>query len=114
MQRFPRRWDKITCTNYLQRKIILNAIAYYELDTSPLSDKEYDELSKQLVEMQKDIDIQETQYGYVMYDFDGTTGFDLYYRLSDRDKRYLMQIALNGCAYNKVLKKNEKKKGRLL
>ena len=48
MQKFPRRWDKITCINYLQRKIILNAIAYYELDTSPLSDKEYDALSRQI------------------------------------------------------------------
>ena len=84
MQKFPRRWDKITCINYLQRKIILNAIAYYELDSSPLSDKEYDELSRQLVEMQKDIDINSTQYGYIMQDFDGTTGFDLYSRLNQK------------------------------
>ena len=41
MQRFPRRWDKITCINFLQRKIILNAIAYYELDSPRLSDREY-------------------------------------------------------------------------
>ena len=47
MQKFPRRWDKITCINFLQRKIIINAILYYELNTSPLSDKEYDELSRQ-------------------------------------------------------------------
>lgn len=93
MQRFPRRWDKITCINFLQRKIILNSIAYYELDSSILSDKEYDELSYQLVELQKDIDIRETQYGYVMYDYDGTTGFDLYDRLNEKDKRYLMQLA---------------------
>ena len=93
MQRFPRRLDKITCINFLQRKIILNAIAYYELDSPRLSDREYDELSHQLVELQKDIDIQKTQYGYVMYDFDGTTGFDLYSRLNEKDKRYLMQLA---------------------
>ena len=61
MQRFPRRWDKITCINFLQRKIILNAIAYYELDSSRLSDREYDELRGQLVELQKDIDIHKTQ-----------------------------------------------------
>lgn len=95
MQRFPRRWDKITCINYLQRKIILNSIAYYELNTSKLTDREYDKLSKQLVVLQKDIDIQQTQYGYVMYDFDGTTGFDLYHRLNLSDKKYLMNIALN-------------------
>lgn len=93
MQKFPRRWDKITCINFLQRKIILNAIAYYELDSPRLSDREYDELSHQLVELQQSIDIRETQYGYVMYDFDGTTGFDLCSRLNEKDKRYLMQIA---------------------
>lgn len=93
-QKFPRRWNKITCINFLQRKIIINAILYYELNASPLSDKEYDELSRQLVEMQKDIDIKNnTQYGYIMYDFDGTTGFDLYSRLNEHDKKYLMSIA---------------------
>ncbi len=67
---------------------------YYELNASPLSDKEYDELSRQLVEMQKDIDVEhETQYGYIMYDFDGTTGFDLYHRLNEQDQQYLMNIA---------------------
>ena len=93
MQKFPRRWDKITCIDFLQRKIILNAIAYYELNTNKLSDKQYDELSRQLVDMQKDVDVQQTQYGYVMNDFDGTTGFDLYGRLNEKDKKYLMNLA---------------------
>lgn len=114
MQRFPRRWDKITCINYLQRKIILNAIAYYELNTNALSDRIYDELSRQLVDMQKDIDISKTQYGYIMHDFDGTTGFDLYHRLTEKDKEYLMRIALIGCGMIKENKKEVKKKGRLL
>lgn len=114
MQIFPRRWDKITCINYLQRKIILNAIAYYELDTSPLSDKEYDELSKQLVELQKDIDINSTQYGYIMQDFDGTTGFDLYSRLNQKDRAYLLQIAYIGLGKSKKNEtKPKKKKGGL-
>ena len=113
MQRFPRRWDKITCINFLQRKIILNAIAYYELDSPKLSDKEYDELSKQLVELQKDIDIQQTQYGYVMYDFDGTTGFDLYSRLNEVDKRYLMQIARHVLGLECSIIKPKRKKGGL-
>ena len=111
MQKFPRRWDKITCINYLQRKIILNAIAYYELNTNRLTDKQYDELSRQLVELQKDIDINDTQYGYVMYDFDGTTGFDLYERLNDYDKKYLMSIAIHHCSTK--IKVIRKKKGGL-
>ena len=112
MQKFPRRWDKITCINFLQRKIIINAILYYELNTSPLSDKEYDELSRQLVYLQKNIDIQQTQYGYVMYDFDGTTGFDLYSRLNEHDKKYLMSIARMATNYitpkTSTLKKKRK------
>lgn len=117
MQRFPRRWDKLTCIDFLQRKIILNAIAYYELDISPLSDKEYDDLSRQLVDMQKNIDIGTTQYGYVMHDFDGTTGFDLYHRLNDKDKQYLMWIAMAGTGRHKNVSKKkvkQKKKGRLI
>lgn len=110
MQKFPRCWDKITCINYLQRKIILNCIAYYELNINKLTDKEYDGLSKQLVELQKDINISDTQYGYVMYDFDGTTGFDLYERLNSYDKEYLRSIAVHHC----TLKTIKKKKGRLI
>ena len=115
MQKFPRRWDKITCINFLQRKIIINAILYYELNTSPLSDKEYDELSRQLVGLQKDIDIQQTQYGYVMYDFDGTTGFDLYSRLNEHDKKYLMSIARMATNYitQKISTLKKKRKGGL-
>lgn len=113
MQMFPRRWNKITCVDFLQRKIILNAIAYYQLNTSRLSDKAYDELSRQLVELQKDVDIKDTQYGYAFYDFDGTTGFDLYSRLSEKDKKYLMGIAVGilGNGTKKKEKKKEKKGG---
>ena len=114
MQRFPRRWDKITCIDFLQRKIILNCIAYYELDTNKLSDKEYDDLSRQLVTMQEDpnIDIMhDTQYGYCMYDFDGSTGFDLYHRLNKHDKEYLMSIAL--LVLKNDIKPKKKRKGGL-
>ena len=113
MQRFPRRWDKITCIDFLQRKIILNCIAYYELNTNKLSDKEYDDLSRQLVNMQADpnIDIiNDTQYGYCMYDFDGSTGFDLYYRLNEHDKEYLMSIEQKKKKNDVSIKSKKKRK----
>lgn len=119
MQRFPRRWDKITCINFLQRKIILNSIAYYELNTNKLTDKQYDELSRQLVAMQAGYpNIMETQYGYVFYDFDGSTGFDLYHRLNKHDKEYLYNIACHVCNDIKSIKQAKpkpvkKKKGVL-
>ena len=111
MQKFPRRWTKLECVNFLQRKIILNAIAYYELDSPKLSDKEYDELSYQLVELQKSIDIQKTQYGYAMYDFDGTTGFYLYDRLTEDDRKYMN--AITNFVFPKSNNKHKKKKGGL-
>ena len=111
MQKFPRRWDKITCINFLQRKIILNCIAYYQLNTNKLTDKEYDELSKQLVSLQKDININDTQYGYIMYDFDGTTGFDLYDRLNASDQQYLMNIACHVLQVSTRKTKTKKKGG---
>ena len=87
-------WDLKTRIEYLQRKIILNSIAYYMFDESRLSDRAYDEMCKQLVELHKEYgDISDTQYGYVMYDFDGSTGFDLYYRLNEHDRDYLTSIA---------------------
>lgn len=111
MQKFPRRWDKITCINFLQRKIILNCIAYYQLNTNKLTDKEYDELSKQLVSLQRDININDTQYGYIMYDFDGTTGFDLYDRLNASDRQYLMNIACHVLQVSTRKSKTKKKGG---
>jgi hypothetical protein len=95
MIRFPRRWNAITCINYLQRKIILNSIAYYKYDKSFVSDSYFDEMSHQLVQMQKDFagNLEaDTEYGYMMYDFDGSTGFDLPDRLFPHDKDYLTQM----------------------
>lgn len=96
MQKFPEGWSDLTKINYLQRKIIISSILYYDLNQSPINDKEYDELSKQLVEMQSKCNcIEDSQYFYIFYDFDGSTGFDLRDRLNDNDKEYLLKIALN-------------------
>ena len=98
MQKFPDDWDLKTRINHLQRKIILNSIVYYLFDESPLSDRTYDGLCRQLVEMHEEYgDISDTEYGYVMYDFDGTTGFDLYYRLTEEDREYFLKILKIAC-----------------
>ena len=93
MQAFPEDWDLKTKIEFLQRKVILNSIAYYEHNTNFISDHEFDELSRQLVQLCTEYgDISDTQYGYVMYDFDGSTGFDLVYRLNEHDRRYLSNM----------------------
>ncbi len=93
MQKFPDDWDLKTKIEFLQRKIILNSIAYYEYDTNFLSDRYYDSICRQLVAMHEEYgDISDTQYGYAFGGFDGSTGFDLYYRLTDEDREYLIRM----------------------
>lgn len=89
-----RYWDIKTKIEYLQRRIIVYSIAYYELNNNIVSDKYYDEISKQLVVLQNENKsvVKETMYGYVFHDFDGSTGFDLYDKLNKKDKEYLMEI----------------------
>lgn len=115
-------WDLLTKINYYQRKIILNCIMYYEYDKSFLTDNYYDSISHELVKMQTELDKsrrydvkRDTTYGYMMYDFDGNTGFDLPKRLNPKDYDYLNNI----CAYKLFLndkrqnnnKKTIKKRG---
>ena len=93
MQKFPDDWDLKTKIEFLQRKILLNSMAYYNHDTNFLSDLEYDSISKQLVALHAEYgDIWDTQYGYVFDGFDGSTGFDLYYALNDHDQVYLSNM----------------------
>lgn len=115
-------WDLLTKINYYQRKIILNCIMYYDYDKSFLTDNYYDSISHELVKMQTKLDKsrrydvkRDTTYGYMMYDFDGNTGFDLPKRLNPKDYDYLNNI----CAYKLFLndkrqnnnKKTIKKRG---
>lgn len=97
MYDFPTCWDIYTQISFLQRVILIHSFLYYMLDNSIWSDKKYDEVAHRLSEMQSrttKIDlIINTDYGYVFADFDGTTGFDLYYRLNERDKNRISEIA---------------------
>lgn len=102
-QKFPKDWDIITCVNFLQRKIILNSVLYYEYDTNELTDKKFDAICKQLVKLHKEIDVSQSQYGYVYIDFDGSTGFDLWHGLTEKDKDYLHHL---------FIRKTSRKNGR--
>lgn len=108
-------WDLLTKINHYQRKIILNCIMYYEYDKSFLTDNYYDSISRELVKMQKELDKsrrydvkKDTTYGYMMYDFDGNTGFDLPKRLNPKDYEYLNNI----CAYKLFLSDNKQNKNK--
>lgn len=89
-------WSDTTKISYLQRRIIVYSIMYYEQNESCVSDAYYDELSRQLVELQKNATKQafeKSTYYYAMHDFDGSTGFDIPSRLTPEDKQYLTMLA---------------------
>lgn len=93
IQDFPEDWSLLEKINFLQRKIILNSILYYHYDQNALSDHFYDRICRQLVQLHEEYgDISDTEYGYVFYDFEGSTGYHLFNRLTIDDKDYLMLI----------------------
>lgn len=89
-------WSEKTKIELLQRRVLVYSIQYYEMDESVVSDRYFDDISKQLVWYMKSTDeqvLRSTDYYYCLYDFDGSTGFNLYGRLYDYDKKYLEHIA---------------------
>lgn len=89
-------WDMTTIISWLQRRIIVYSIMYYEMSESCITDKSFDELSHQLVELMNSNPqevLEQTTYWYAMYDFDGSTGFDIPDRLTKSDREYLTMIA---------------------
>ena len=78
----------------LQRIVLVHSNIYYRLNKNIISDKEYDTLCKLLVSRQNKYkeSFKDTDYYYVFYDFDGTTGFDLYYRLKKKDRDKINNI----------------------
>lgn len=89
-------WDDYVKISYLQRRVIVYSIMYYELDASCISDQQYDNISRQLVQLQHSVDMDEfkkSTYHYAMYDFDGSTGFHIPSRLTTEDREYLTGIA---------------------
>lgn len=100
MKSLLKKPDNFTDRDYiefLQRWILVNSWIYYEKDYSVVADKNYDLIAYHLVGIQKEYkeDLNDTLYGYVFYDFDGTTGFDLFHRLSESDKKRIISIALS-------------------
>lgn len=89
-------WDNKTRIEYIQRRVIVYSILYYNMDTSILLDNQFDSISNQLVKLMKETPqsvLEKTRYWYCMYDFDGSTGFHLYSRLNEDDREQLENLA---------------------
>jgi hypothetical protein len=97
MYKKPLYWTDALFLNFLQRVILIHSYLYYEKDNSIWSDKKYDEVARQLANIQEAHTTKwiknKTQYGYCFYDFDGTTGFDLWDRLKEKDRQFIQNIA---------------------
>ena len=106
-------WSDATKISYLQRRIIVWSIMYYEHNESCVSDLVYDAVSYQLVELQNSVSkeqVRASTYYYAMHDFDGSTGFDIPSRLTKYDREYLTHIAC--MVYNMWLKDTGRKRKR--
>lgn len=80
---------------FLERYILVHSYLYYHMDESVISDKKFDKCARLLAcKIQKyQSKIRRTQYGYVFYDFDGNTGFDLIDRLNKGDRKRIKSVA---------------------
>lgn len=89
-------WDDNVRISYLQRRIIVYSIMYYEFDESCVPDSVYDGIAHQLVRFQRSVppdEFKRSRYYYAMYDFDGSTGFDIPSRLTKEDYEHLWKVA---------------------
>lgn len=89
-------WSWKTKIEILQRRVIVYSLQYYEMSENVVSDKYFDDISKQLVWYMRNTDkqvLRDTEYYYCLYDFDATTGFFIKDRLNKYDLKYLSQIA---------------------
>lgn len=90
-------WSNRMKISYLQRRIIVYSLQYYELNKTVVSDSFFDSVCKQLLDLKKaDTDAyRASEYYYAFKDFDGNTGFDLCDKLKESDKVYLTKIAVH-------------------
>lgn len=93
---FPEGMKTKQKIEFVQRYILVHSMLYYEMNTSVISDKKFDKVCRLLVNKQEKLSeerLNSTQYGYVFYDFDGSTGFDLVSRLKKSDRKRIEEIA---------------------
>ena len=74
----------------LQRSILVNSYAYYELDQTILSDYQYDMNTRQLLELKKTNPeaYQKSRYRRYFDNFESGTGFDLTSRVRQNKKLF--------------------------
>lgn len=82
--------------DFLQRFIIVHSYIYYELNRNVISDKVYDAKAKELTRYKNDYpDLWKSSMYYKQFgdEYNGSTGFTLYYDLDDKQKEIIRSIA---------------------
>ena len=89
----------------LQRSIMVNSYAYYELDQNILSDYQYDMNTRQLLELKRTApdDFKKSRYKKYFRNFESGTGFDLASKI--RKDRELFRIIARDAQLALELKK---------
>ena len=105
--KFNRPFNVVDKIQLLQRSILVNSFAYYELNENILSDFQYDANAMQLVELMKNNPEESRRSRYYKYfcdyyqeddDLHYTSGFDLLERVKKEDNnlyRYIWMDAVN-------------------
>lgn len=81
--------------DFLQRYIIVHSYIYYELNNNVISDRKYDEKSKELVSLKnKYPNLWKNSYYYAQFtdDYNGCTGFTFWHNLDDRQRNVIRTI----------------------
>ena len=102
----------------LQRSILVNSFAYYELNENILSDFQYDDNAKQLAELKKQYpdEFKRSRYFGYFHDYctdeDGahyTSGFDLLERVRKKNKELYRRLHMDAAQalYLKQMRGNE-------
>ena len=91
-------YDNVTDVSLLstyQRHILVHSHIYYNLNSSVISDKDFDKLCVQVLKLMKDNPNNTSEYSDAFEGFDSTTGFDLFDKLTDVQKEKVDRIACN-------------------
>lgn len=87
---FSKPFTDLEKIQLLQRSILVNSYAYYELDESIISDFQYDANTRQLLELKESSPEAYKKSRYYRYfdNFESGTGFDLTSRIRKNKKLY--------------------------
>lgn len=102
--KFRRPFNIVEKIQLLERSILVNSFAYYEMDSNILSDFQYDANARQLADLKKQYpdEFKRSRYYPYFHDYcseeDGTvntSGFDLLQRVRKKDKDLFRRLHMD-------------------